>query len=154
MFVCPMSSPKMTRMFGRWPDGAGVCGCCACAVCTGAVAASAEAAARVVPARRILRRLTSVACLSLVAMTFSVTKRELVPPRRPIPYSIARGAIPRAINRTRILRSARRLARHHVLHDADDKGEDGAGRAAAHGLAEQRADIDAAARACEHRDEL
>src|SRR5262245_37644607 len=53
-----MSSPKMTRMFGRRPAGwagAGAGCCCAWAVRLGAV--SADAAANVVPPSRMLRRL-------------------------------------------------------------------------------------------------
>ena len=36
MLVWPMSSPKMTRMFGRWPAGRGAGCACACATCIGA----------------------------------------------------------------------------------------------------------------------
>src|ERR1700722_3783024 len=54
-----MSSPKMTRMLGLPPDGAGACGCCACAARMGFAAATVDAAASVVPASRILRRLRS-----------------------------------------------------------------------------------------------
>ena len=46
MFATPTSSPKMTRMFGRLPEGctgAGV-GCCACAVVARPVGLSADAA--------------------------------------------------------------------------------------------------------------
>src|ERR1700685_2173963 len=51
-----MSSPMMTRMLGCLPDDAG---CWACATETGAVHPRADAAASVVVASRILRRLTS-----------------------------------------------------------------------------------------------
>src|SRR5262245_39548819 len=51
-----MSSPKMTRMFGFWPDAA-PCGACACATMMGALAVNADAAASVVPPSRTLRRL-------------------------------------------------------------------------------------------------
>src|SRR6516225_2358224 len=58
----PTSSPMMTRMLGRWPDGA----CCACAsvVSTDAAAPNADAAAKLVVASRTLRRLISRAALS------------------------------------------------------------------------------------------
>src|SRR5262252_2660428 len=49
-----MSSPKMTRMFCRRPDGAGCA--CACAVWNGAADAMADAAASVVPAKTTFRR--------------------------------------------------------------------------------------------------
>src|SRR5262245_34580427 len=54
----PTSSPQMTRMFGRCPDGAGCCAC-AWAVRTDAAAPSADAAASVVPPSRMLRRLSA-----------------------------------------------------------------------------------------------
>src|SRR5262245_53928236 len=54
-----MSSPKMTRMFGRWPDAAaGAAGrCCACAVVTAAAAVKADDAASAELATKMLRRL-------------------------------------------------------------------------------------------------
>src|SRR6516225_9864369 len=65
----PTSSPMMTRMLGRWPDGA----CCACAsvVSTDAAAPNADAAARLVVASRTLRRLMSRAGLSLFSLIIS-----------------------------------------------------------------------------------
>src|SRR5215831_12444748 len=51
-----MSSPKMTKMFGRRPAG---CCCCACAVLIVTADLTAEAPASVVPARSRLRRLTA-----------------------------------------------------------------------------------------------
>jgi hypothetical protein len=53
MFASPMSSPKMTRIFGRCADAAD----CACAPRIATTDPSAEPAASVVPLRRRLRRL-------------------------------------------------------------------------------------------------
>src|SRR5262249_28419563 len=49
--------------------------------------------------------------------------------------------------------SLRRLTRYRVLDQADHRRDDRPGGASAHGLAEHRADIDAAAGAGEHRNE-
>src|ERR1700754_4036090 len=56
MFQVPISSPQITRMFGRCPAGAAG-RCWACATCIDAPDPSADAAASVVPASRMLRRL-------------------------------------------------------------------------------------------------
>jgi hypothetical protein len=71
---------------------------------------------------------------------------------RAVCIPIARGVMPRAINWSRILRSPRRLTRHHVLDQADDEREDRAGDAAANRLSKYRADIDTACTR-EHRDQ-
>src|SRR5262245_44237617 len=55
MLARPTSSPQMTRMFGRCPDGVGCGWVCACATCAGPPAAIAAAASDV-PPRRMLRR--------------------------------------------------------------------------------------------------
>ena len=69
MLVWPISSPKMTRIFGLRPDGAARC-CCACATFIDGADPSADEAASVVPPSRILRRLT-VLCFVLVSSRLS-----------------------------------------------------------------------------------
>src|SRR5437867_4212681 len=70
MFHMPMSSPKMTRMFGLRPDGAGCA--CACVTLIGAPVISADAAASVVPPSRILRRLRAFSFLLVSSRSFFV----------------------------------------------------------------------------------
>src|SRR6476620_3291071 len=57
MLVWPISSPKMTRIFGLRPAGAeGCAGCCAWAIWTGSMALIAVAVTSdVPPSRRLLR---------------------------------------------------------------------------------------------------
>src|SRR5215469_5024098 len=62
----PTSSPMMTSMFGRWPDGPGCAW--ASAFSTDAAAPNADAAAMLVVASRTLRRLMSCALLSLFSL--------------------------------------------------------------------------------------
>jgi hypothetical protein len=61
MLVCPISSPKMTRMFGRLPDGAAVVGLAAEGAAFWACASAPEvnvvAATSVDVPSRIFRRL-------------------------------------------------------------------------------------------------
>ena len=71
MFDWPISSPKMTRMFGFLPlagDAAGCC--CACATPSGLLVEIAVAAASVVPPSSMLRR------LSAVLFTFDLSVRN------------------------------------------------------------------------------
>src|SRR6188508_578009 len=118
-----MSSPKITRMFGR-------CCCCALAGLDPSSAAYANPMAAA-PERMPERSRPAV--------------EDVV--------SIARDARPRAIDAIKVLRSPRRLPSHHVLDQADDEREDCTGHAAAHGLPEQGADIDTSGPTREHRNE-
>src|SRR5262245_326639 len=104
MFQVPMSSPQITRMFGRCPDGAAG-SCWACAVGVDAADPSADAAASVVPASRILRRLmfrsaslppalltrrsTALLVLSIIAIS-SFIKDVLTPALSPAPRNGSR----------------------------------------------------------------
>src|ERR1700676_4346358 len=60
MFHMPISSPMMKTVFGCVPYGGVAAGCCACATafCTLAAVPSADAAASVVLASNMLRRLS------------------------------------------------------------------------------------------------
>src|SRR5262245_7841623 len=71
MLVWPMSSPKMTRMFGLRPGVAGRAGgCCACATRIEAPALSADVAASVVPPSRMLRRLNDPSFVLVSSRSF------------------------------------------------------------------------------------
>src|SRR5262249_26718294 len=126
----PTSSPQITTMFGRWPDGAG----CAWARATLVVELppSAEAAANVVLPSKILRRsslgfsVLLLSCMSLLLIAF--------PKERVIPGG-AGGRPPHP----------GLLGSHRVLQMADEGGQDRPAPPAAARLADQRADIAPAA---------
>src|SRR5262245_61403188 len=81
----PTSSPQMTRMFGRWPDGC----CCACATLIAALAPSADAAASVVPPSKMLRRLRGALCFVSVSSLHFMTRSLLLGLHQPVADGVA-----------------------------------------------------------------